>query len=413
MEVDSETQDEGSQSLLSTKYLPGDEATWNACQLGAASKWPHSLQALSLSIALFSYPAAIYWSPQLVLVHNEAWRDAGGIGKQGQVQRGQLPPDVWSSLSASLRGGKPRKVHSQQLLRERQESNEKYTVLLSPLFSDDGGDAAGVLAQLIPVLDAREQELLAKSDTGSRSSISQWRELNELGDAVDSLPLGPPLDEHPFFHRFAEMLPTGLAILDHKARAIFVNQHFYELTTHEEDDKSFKAWPQSIHPDDYERVMSTYQEAFRSQKQVRTEFRSLGHRCPWRLLLLTPLGDENLQHVSSASSCSSSSHNREAAFGFRYPNFPSQDHSIGLASIHFRRRPGGKGAMFQHYHSTEGSCVVQTNGTNFFNRSVYESTVASSAALWISPLRRARSLQNVARQKKPARERSNRSASSI
>ena len=42
--------------------------------------------------------------------------------------------------------------------------------------------------------------------------------------------------------------------------------------------------------------MSAYQEAFRSQQQLRTEFRSLGGN--WRLLLLTPLGDENLQHVS-------------------------------------------------------------------------------------------------------------------
>ena len=44
--------------------------------------------------------------------------------------------------------------------------------------------------------------------------------------------------------------------------------------------------------------MNAYQEAFESQKQLRTEFRSTGDQHPWRLLLLTPLGDENLQHVS-------------------------------------------------------------------------------------------------------------------
>ncbi|KAK5732280.1 hypothetical protein LTS12_027148, partial [Elasticomyces elasticus] len=44
--------------------------------------------------------------------------------------------------------------------------------------------------------------------------------------------------------------------------------------------------------------MDAYQEAFESQEQLRTEFRTTGDDNPWRLLLLTPLGDESLQHVS-------------------------------------------------------------------------------------------------------------------
>lgn len=51
-------------------------------------------------------------------------------------------------------------------------------------------------------------------------------------------------------------------------------------------------------PEDYDRVMSAYQDAFTSQKQLRTEFRAVSDDSPWRLLLLTPLGDENLRHVS-------------------------------------------------------------------------------------------------------------------
>jgi len=47
-----------------------------------------------------------------------------------------------------------------------------------------------------------------------------------------------------------------------------------------------------------ERVMGAYQEAFDSQHQLRVEFRAQGMPNPWRLLLLMPLGDENLQHVS-------------------------------------------------------------------------------------------------------------------
>ena len=45
-------------------------------------------------------------------------------------------------------------------------------------------------------------------------------------------------------------------------------------------------------------MMAAYQDAFSSQKQLRTEFRAVANTNPWRLLLLTPLGDENLRHVS-------------------------------------------------------------------------------------------------------------------
>jgi signal transduction histidine kinase len=44
--------------------------------------------------------------------------------------------------------------------------------------------------------------------------------------------------------------------------------------------------------------MQAYQEAFTLQKQLRTEFRALKEQNPWRLLLLTPLGSDSLQHIS-------------------------------------------------------------------------------------------------------------------
>lgn len=281
--------------------LPGDEEIWSRSNLGSAPKWPRALQALSLTIASFAYPAAIFWGEEFILLHNELWMSAGGVNEQGQPQRGSLSPDAWDSLSASLHGGKPRKLRSQHLLRAKQGSEEDCTVLLSPVFDDEKTDeAVGVLAQLMPrhdVEDLGSGFLRSKSpSTSSASNVLERQETDQIDyeDAIDKW----PLDEHPFFHRFAEMLPTGVAILDHKAQAIFVNQHFYELTTHHNDDKSFKSWPYSIHPEDYERVMNAYQEAFRSQRQLRTEFRSLGEKYPWRLLLLTPLGDENLKHVS-------------------------------------------------------------------------------------------------------------------
>jgi signal transduction histidine kinase len=107
-----------------------------------------------------------------------------------------------------------------------------------------------------------------------------------------------PLDQHPFFQRFAAMLPTGLAILDHKAEAVFVNQQFYDLTTAPDPSKAFQSWPRTIHADDYDRVMKAYNDAFKSGKQMKCEFRCQGQHNPWRLLLLSPLGDDNLRQAS-------------------------------------------------------------------------------------------------------------------
>ena len=96
------------------------------------------------------------------------------------------------------------------------------------------------------------------------------------------------------FSRFAELLPNGLAILDSSAEAVFVNDNFFKLTIRKSSDE-FRAWPESIDPRDYERVMDEYRKAFSSREELRTEFRcrSDGHtEGEWRLFLLKPLSDE-------------------------------------------------------------------------------------------------------------------------
>lgn len=275
--------------------LPGDDKLWQDCPLDIQNNI--FLQGLAVTLSKFDYPAAVFWGFELVLIYNQAWEDAGGMPQQGRAQRGQLSPDAWHALQKCINGGKPAKLSSHALLREKKRPDtEQYMVLASPLFGPGVQDAKGVFCQMIGCEEESSgdqgKELDAQTDNEPRKG--KVANLKELGLEDDST----PLDEHPFFHRFAEMIPTGLAILDHNARAVFVNQHFYQLTTHWGDDQSFKSWPQSIHPDDYERVMGAYQRAFHGQTELRAEFRALGSEHPWRLLLLTPLGDENLRHVS-------------------------------------------------------------------------------------------------------------------
>ncbi|KAK4900436.1 hypothetical protein LTR49_027473, partial [Elasticomyces elasticus] len=278
-------------------HLPGGEAVWKDSKPGHPQKWSNELQSYALTLSSFPYPAAVYWGEELILLHNEAWTEAGGKAEQGQPQRGTLTADGFWALSSALHGGQQKKIASRELLRTNdEEQHEKFTVLISPLYVEHSRKtgAAGLLAQMLP---KREHRGGRKGPGASDSSFETAKgkvNISELGTGIDNI----SLDEHPFFHRFAEMLPSGLAILDHKAQCVFVNQHFYQLTTHKGDEQNFMSWLQSIHKDDYKRVMDAYQEAFESQEQLRIEFRTTGNDSPWRLLLLMPLGDENLQHVS-------------------------------------------------------------------------------------------------------------------
>lgn len=108
------------------------------------------------------------------------------------------------------------------------------------------------------------------------------------------------LKQSQLFQRFSELLPTGLAILNHNAEAIFVNDQFFSLTT-KKTSREFRSWPESIDPRDYERVMSEYREAFKERRDVKVDFRCVagdeGERSDpdqpeddeWRMFLLRPL----------------------------------------------------------------------------------------------------------------------------
>lgn len=278
--------------------LPGSAETWQKCPFGQYQGWPRELRSHAVTITTLPYAAAVFWGGQLTLFHNKQWGDAGGVDMQGQPCSERLSAETREVIEAVKSRGVPKEIQGHGLLREAGNAMRlQSTAIASPLlpYGQRKSDPEGVLIQLLP------RPMLYRSlemGGGERGTVIDRSGANNPNEEVQQVE-NAPLDEHPFFRRFAEMLPSGLAILDHNARAVFVNQHFYDLTTTlDSEDKSFTGWPQSIHPEDYDRVMDAYQTAFSSQQQLRTEFRARGEPHPWRLLLLTPLDDENLQHVS-------------------------------------------------------------------------------------------------------------------
>ena len=78
---------------------------WADTPLGSPQSWPQSLRS-ALSICLnSSFPAAIYWGPELRLLYNDAWRFIPGprhpdaLGKPGK----EVWQDIWHVIEPQLR----------------------------------------------------------------------------------------------------------------------------------------------------------------------------------------------------------------------------------------------------------------------------------------------------------------------
>ncbi|KAE8139242.1 hypothetical protein BDV38DRAFT_270090 [Aspergillus pseudotamarii] len=58
---------------------------------------------------------------------------------------------------------------------------------------------------------------------------------------------------------------------------------------------AFDSWSQSIARGDYDRVATAYDDALKANTALRIEYRTCDEPCQWRLLMLTPFGEEELR----------------------------------------------------------------------------------------------------------------------
>lgn len=231
------------------------------CAIGRPGEWPRGLQDTVAFILSMTHPSAIFIGDDLVVLHNKAWEGMLGSSlEQGKSQNGKtLSEQTVKTLRSAIDGHYQGSLAAVDFASQPRMDVEHSPVLCSPIrFGDSKGAVVQVLCQESGD-DVQEEDTDADNDDEDMA-----------------------LDRQPFFQKFAEMLPTGLAILDHEAEALFVNQAFHKLTVHGGLDKSFKKWPKTIHPEDYERVMNAYREAFEARSHLSTEFRAYGMNSPWR-----------------------------------------------------------------------------------------------------------------------------------
>lgn len=266
--------------------------------LGDSENWSPILKTFATCLTTFPHPSALFWGDELVLIHNESWKHAAdGSAKQGSAQKDVLADEALSILRTAMLGRPRQCLQAEMFINTNAHDGVSYQALLSPIKDRDDRVATGVMVQLFQT--SRQQESKKNEQLSIFRRIQEALSSTRDGDAKGSKNLLDelPLDENPFFQRFAALLPTGMAILNHKAEAVFVNEQFFELTS--SSGQNFKAWPQSIHPEDYDRVMNAYKESFDNPgKTLRIEFRTMGPKDMWRLLMLSPLGEGRMRDES-------------------------------------------------------------------------------------------------------------------
>ncbi|KAJ4333249.1 hypothetical protein N0V95_009469 [Ascochyta clinopodiicola] len=261
-----------------------------------------------------SHAAAIFWGSDLTVIGNTAWTKARGkLDGQGTSALRSYRAEALSTLQRVVRG-RTVKVGKDQALSFQLSASSHHTYADARFFLDklsnedaeaqlhlstlldDKGSRQGVLAQLMRNSSAEKytglegfDRLASRNPAKMDKNPGSDRPYGKSNDGqVDAM-------QTQLFQRFAELLPNGLAILDKELEAIFVNDGFFRLTTNKMANE-FRAWPESIHPDDYDRVMSAYRKAFSSREELRIEFRctseAAGEAGEWRLFLFRPLSDD-------------------------------------------------------------------------------------------------------------------------
>lgn len=159
-------------------------ADWSATSLGPLETWPVSLRTILRTVISTKQPACLWWGPELLQFHNEAYLPMLGDRAEGSTGRPfrTLWPDVWDDIqpfiSAAL-GGEAMTAEDLPLVMTRFGFAEatNWSFCYSPLYDDDG-DVAGIL-----------------NITADTTALVRWRRAQaDRNDALESA-LGAANDE--------------------------------------------------------------------------------------------------------------------------------------------------------------------------------------------------------------------------
>lgn len=169
---------------------------WEKTSLGPMDRWPFTLRALLRSLLLSKQPMCLWWGPDLLQFHNEAYmpmlgaRVDGAIGKPFAVLWSDVLDGVRPYLDEAL-AGRGTWVEDLPLTMTRNGYEEEtyWSFSYSPLFDDEGriAGALNIVTETTRLMRERREleavnhnlsESLARQEEGERQRRVLQRELS-------------------------------------------------------------------------------------------------------------------------------------------------------------------------------------------------------------------------------------------
>ncbi|MEJ7780857.1 MAG: PAS domain S-box protein [Daejeonella sp.] len=270
---------------------------WTSTSIGAPEQWPHSLKT-ALSIILNSkFPMFIFWGPELICFYNDAYRPSLGkngkhpiiLGKPGKVAW----PEIWDLINPMIKnvlaGGEAIWSEDQlvPIYRNGRIEDVYWTFSHSPI-NDDSKSPAGVLVTC----------------TETTEKVGMVKVLKEKNDLLETA-LKELSESEIRFKTISESSEILIAVGDQTSNATYFNKAWTDLLGKPMKDLIAFGWVDLIHPEDQERYVNIYLDAYNVKLPFTGEFRILSKNGDYRWLLANGLprfNSENL-FVGYISSC--------------------------------------------------------------------------------------------------------------
>jgi PAS domain S-box-containing protein len=264
------------------------EMDWSTTALGCSEAWPQSLKLSVAMILASGFPMAIRWSPELVLIYNDAYRSIlrdkhpGALGRPLGEVWWEVYPELGPLNRAILRGEREAffaEDHPWIVRREDSVTEEaRFTLSYSPIPDETAPNGiGGILTTCVETTERvrKEQALRVLNDTLEVEIAQRTRERDRIWQVSEDL----------------------LGVSDFDGYFISVNPAWRSLLGWSEDEIRRLHVSELRHPDDAAQSMAGRRRLAEGVSTVRLENRFRHRDGSWRWIAWTMTAEKGLIYV--------------------------------------------------------------------------------------------------------------------
>jgi two-component system sensor histidine kinase VicK len=234
---------------------------WSATPLGSPEKWPSALRQMVSMMLTNRFPILICWGKDYTQLYNDAFRPINGESKHPQALGGSARDtyaEIWDTIGpmfGNVMSGQNLGFPDFMVPLDRNGYLEDcyFDFSYSPIF-EDNGNIGGVL-------------VICMETTEKVKSIRSYKESEER------------------FRNMAESSGVMIGVADETSNAVYFNKAWSDFTGRPVKDLLEFGWADLVHPEDRDRYVNSYLQAFKERKSFTGEFRLLTGNNNYRWLL--------------------------------------------------------------------------------------------------------------------------------